>query len=295
MIIDAHTHVYLRPVVSSNPRLWVFMSAEKQIALMDRLGIDKAIIQPLNNAEAPAECQSHGEILTICERYPDRFIPFCNIDPRLPRDPAQTTVDDYLHYLRQYRDLGCRGLGELTARMRWHHPLMRLLLRACEIVGFPVTFHMTLPGANGYGVIDDPDFSGLERALADFPGVVFLGHSPTFWRGISGGEGEMEKPGYPCTPVEPGGPVMRLFRTYPNLYGDLSGGSGLTALTRDREQAYGFLNELSGRLVFGLDCNSSRHPTDLLPFLNTACAEGHISETVRDKILSGNSVRLCGL
>jgi predicted TIM-barrel fold metal-dependent hydrolase len=295
MVIDAHTHVYLRPAISSNPKRWVFMSVESQIAFMDELGIDKAIILPLNNAEAPAECQSHGEMLTIRDRYPGRFVLFCNIDPRLPRDPRQSTVEDCLHYLEQYKEQGCHGLGELTARIRWDHPLMRNLLRACEIVGFPVTFHMTLPHTNGYGVIDDPDFAGLERALADFPDLVFLGHSPAFWRGISGGESPAGEVGYPSSTVAPGGPVLRLFRTYPNLYGDLSGGSGLTALTRDPSHAYGFLNDFADRLVFGLDCNSPRHSTDLMPFLKAACDNGHISRAVREKIFSGNIVRLLGL
>jgi uncharacterized protein len=295
VIIDAHTHVYLRPLISSNPAGWVFMSAEHQIAFMDELGIDKAVVLPLNNAEAPAERQSLGEILTIRDRYPDRFIPFCNLDPRLPRHPDKATVDDYIGYLSQYKKHGCYGLGELTARLRWDHPLMRKLLRGCEIVGFPVTFHITAPESNNYGVIDDPQLTGLEAALAAFPDLVFIGHSPGFWNGISGGTSRQDQVGSPDAAVAPGGPTVRLFRTYPNLYADLSAGSGYNALNRDHEHAYSFLAEFSDRLFFGLDANRPENLSGLMPFIEQAVETGRIDAAVREKLHSANIKRVLGL
>ena len=56
-------------------------------------GVDKAVILPLNNAETPAEHQSAGEVLGICDRYPGRFIPFCNIDPRALTNSADAPLD----------------------------------------------------------------------------------------------------------------------------------------------------------------------------------------------------------
>ena len=76
MIIDVHAHVYADPKIKPHPGSTTFMSAKDQIGVMDRLGVDKAVILPLNNAECPAEPQSIGEVLSICERYPGRFIPY---------------------------------------------------------------------------------------------------------------------------------------------------------------------------------------------------------------------------
>ena len=98
MIIDAHAHVYAFPKIKDPLTMTTFMSAEQQIELMDAKGIDKAVIMPLNNPEAPGEKQSIGEVLYICEKYPGRFIPFCNIDPRLAKMPEKTKADDFFSY-----------------------------------------------------------------------------------------------------------------------------------------------------------------------------------------------------
>ena len=81
MIIDVHAHVYARPILPKANGL-TFMCAEQQVRRMDEKGIDKAVILPLNSADGPTERQSMGEVLSICEQYPGRFIPFCEIDPR---------------------------------------------------------------------------------------------------------------------------------------------------------------------------------------------------------------------
>lgn len=112
MIIDIHAHVYADPKIKPSSGSTTFMSAKDQIAVMDKLGVAKAVILPLNDAECPAEPQSVGEILWICGQYPGRFIPFCNIDPRLPRHPEKITVADFDHLLSQYKELGCKGIGK---------------------------------------------------------------------------------------------------------------------------------------------------------------------------------------
>jgi predicted TIM-barrel fold metal-dependent hydrolase len=117
MIIDVHAHVFAFPKIKSSDST-TFMSAEDQIAVMNAKGVDKAIILPLNNAETPAEQQSFGEVLYICEKYPGRFIPFCNIDPRLPRRPDLIKAEDFTFLLEQYREHGCKGLGVLGRSFR---------------------------------------------------------------------------------------------------------------------------------------------------------------------------------
>jgi len=51
------------------------------IEMFDRVGIDRAVMLPLVTPENALLVQSNEEILAIADDYPDRFIPFCNIDP----------------------------------------------------------------------------------------------------------------------------------------------------------------------------------------------------------------------
>ena len=44
MIIDAHAHVFAHPRIKPMPGATTFMSEVDQLAVMDRMGIDKAII-----------------------------------------------------------------------------------------------------------------------------------------------------------------------------------------------------------------------------------------------------------
>jgi uncharacterized protein len=297
MIIDAHTHVYLRPCIVPPARTdgTTFMSVDQQIEFMNELGIDRAVVLPLTNAEAPAEPQSLGEILTIAEMHPNRFIPYCNIDPRLPKSPSSITKEDFLDLMNQYKDAGCRGVGELTARVPWSHPSLLAMLEACEEIGFPVTFHTITPAADSYGVLDEPGLPGLEAALKSFPELIFTGHSQAFWSEISGDLTESEKNGYPGGAVVPGGAVPRLMRSCPNLYADLSAGSGFNALARDERYALEFIEEFGDRLFFGLDCNRPVGQSGLLTWMTEHVASGALSRERHDAIMGGNLLRVLEL
>jgi len=288
-LIDAHAHVYANPKIRNTPAGSPFLSAEQQIEIMDRLGIDKAVIMQLNDAEGPAEHQSIGEVLAICDRFPGRFIPFCNFDPRLPKHPDKLETKDYVFRLTQYKDLGCKGFGELTASIPWDHYCMLHLLEACEIVGFPVTFHTMSPdfvsqGFENYGVLDGIGLPRLEKVLQKFPNLKFFGHSMAFWSEISADVTPDKKNIYPDGPVTPGGVVPRLMRQYPNLYGDLSGRSGCNALARDPDHAYKFIDEFQDRLLFALDYCSTKDKRDLPQWLLTAVKDGHITPQIYEKI-----------
>ena len=86
--------------------------------------------------------------------------------------------------------------------------------------------------------------------------------------------------GYPAGPITEEGRIPQLMRKYPNLYGDLSAGSGCNALTRDRQHAVKFLNEFSDRLFFGTDICAPDTPTPLVDFLLDLRKTGEISEDV---------------
>lgn len=295
MIIDAHAHVFACPKIKPRPGTAAFMSAAEQIRLMDSNGIDKAVIMPLNNAESPAENQSIGELLYICRTYPDRFIPFCNVDPRLPRRPDLIRTEDFEFILNQYRQLGCKGLGEITARIYWDDPSMLRLLEACMKVGFPVTFHSTTEEVNEYGVLDRLHLPLLEKVLKMFPDLKFIGHSPGFWSEISGDITLKNRNGYPGGPVKPGGRIQALMRKYNNLHADLSACSGFNALKRDSGQAFRFIDEFQDRLLFGLDCVCPQSNIQLLEWFNNACNQNRISSNAYEKIMWKNSDNLFNL
>ena len=57
--------------------------------------------------------------------------------------------------------------------------------------------------------------------------------------------------------MTPGGLTDRYLSDYPNMYGDLSAGSGLNALTRDEDFTRDFLTRHQDKLVFGSDCSDA--------------------------------------
>ena len=112
---------------------------------------------------------------------------------------------------------------------------------------------------------------------------MFLGHAQSFWGEISG-DGKAETDYYPSGKVVEGGKLIRLLETYPNLYCDISAGSGRGALSRDPEFAAKFLDTYQDRVLFARDMLDNGHQ-ELLRSLG-------LSDTVLDKILYQNAQKL---
>lgn len=290
MFIDIHVHSSLRPLIWEGKAR--FATPEQLIKRYDKLGIEKAVILPSTSPECSYQLRPTDEMLYICEMFPDRFIPFCNVDPRSIDNSPFAPIDKLLLI---YKDLGCKGIGEVTANLPITHPLYLNFFRCVEKVGFPLTFHIAPQLGNFYGIYDEPGFPGLEYCLNKFPDLIFLGHSQPFWAEIA----ELEKPydryGYPDYPVRKEGVIPKLMRKYKNLYGDLSAGSGYNALARDPDYAVDFLNEFQDRLLFGTDICAPDTPTPLVDFLIKLKEEGKISEVVFNKIARENAIKLLGI
>ena len=77
-----------------------------------------------------------------------------------------------------------------------------------------------------------------------------------------------------------------MLRKYPNLFADLSAGSGLTAISRDRKFGKKFLAEFQNKLIFGRD-NFNSLLMDYLKSLN-------LSKTAFEKITYKNALKLLG-
>ncbi|MCE7988883.1 MAG: amidohydrolase, partial [Caldilinea sp. CFX5] len=164
------------------------------------------------------------------------------------------------------------------------------LFRRAGQLRCPVVLHLDvpfLPDAQGKPVYQQHWYGGgadqLERALQACPDTIFIGHAPGFWRFISGDEAT-ECAIYPKGPITPGGRLLTLFDRYPNLWADLSAGSGLGALQRDPTFAYDFLCRYADRLLFGRDNNGDKLQTFLTTLL--------LPEDVSAKLFYRNALQL---
>jgi predicted TIM-barrel fold metal-dependent hydrolase len=165
------------------------------------------------------------------------------------------------------------------------------MYRFCGEKGLPVTVHIDYEFNSGrkyprpnywYG----GGIEAFERAVRACPETIFLGHAPGFWSHISGDD-QFDKASYPKGPVEPGGKLIQMLRDYPNLYCDLSAGSGNNALKRDPEFARDFLLEFKTRVLYARDYFDSIHQ-ELLDSLD-------LPADVLELIYSGNALRLVPL
>jgi hypothetical protein len=86
--------------------------------------------------------------------------------------------------------------------------------------------------------------------------------------------------------------VPKLFRRCPNLWADLSAGSGYNALTRDPEYAVKFLVEFQDRLMFGTDICTPTQDLPLAGFLIQLRAAGKLPDPAFQKIARENAIRL---
>lgn len=309
MIIDFHTHVGdLRPPGRDDlaPVTW-----ESLIDRLDEEGIDKAVFLPFGaspeSMQGPFLFADNPDLvsqLREARRHGDRVIAFGNLDPRMgclgnlePRQVADPPAPDFSWLLDRFVELGCAGIGELTASLPLDDTRVVTLCRQCGERCLPVLAHCTGQGSGVYGLFDEVGSPRLERLLRQIPDTTFIGHAPGFWAEISGDLRPENKFIYPEGPVRSEGSLVRLLRAYPNLYADLSARSGLNAISRDREFAARFLEEFQDRLLFGTDVcfagKAWRIPT--LAHLRSMLAEGAISREAFEKITGGNALRILRL
>jgi hypothetical protein len=288
-MIDIHTHIARFPVKGEPAFLEGDLLNE-----MDKLGVDRAAILPEGVSPECAFFHYDTEkILEICARHPDRLIPFCNFDPRNGNNSPET---DFSWVMEEYKSLGCKGIGEVSSNLYFDDPLCANMYKHAGKIGFPIIFHMAVDVTYGlYGLADDLGLPRLERMLQAFPETIFVGHAMCFWAEISSDANDETRGGYPKGPIPSGGRVPELMRKYPNLYGDISAGSGFNALSRDPEFGFKFLDEFQDRLLFGTDLCHVGQVDPIAPYLRKSLADGKISQEVFDKIADKNAIKLFDL
>ncbi|HUT74319.1 MAG TPA: amidohydrolase family protein [Armatimonadota bacterium] len=279
-MIDIHLHVgrlYLEPPLRPSYLL----------NFMDRHGIEKAALLPMENPEQTYFYVTTAEVLRVCRRHPDRFIPFCNVDPRRWAGDRST---DFASVLNEYRERGCRGFGEGICGLPIDDPRLCAIYEICGRLGMPVILDLTAQTN-----IDEQGLPRFEKMLRDLPATVFLGHGAHFWAEISGDVTPRDFSAYPGGKVAAGGAAPRLLERHPNLYGDLSANSGYNALTRDPEFGYRFLEAFQGKLILGTDLCHAGQQAPIIPYLKDALAQGRISRAAFDQITRTNAERILGL
>jgi len=130
--------------------------------------------------------------------------------------------------------------------------------------------------------------------LEKFPKVNFIGHAQTWWANIDKNYQDDASNLYPKGPVTPGGLTDRYLSDYANMYGDLSAGSGLNALTRDEDHARDFLKRHQNKLIYGSDCSDHEGTGSTCQGSQTIAAVRRLAPTkkIRRKLLSGNAIKV---
>jgi predicted TIM-barrel fold metal-dependent hydrolase len=158
-------------------------------------------------------------------------------------------IDGATEEIERYLKRGAILIGEQKFGVECDSPEMQKVYQLAEARRVPVLMHWQFQMYN-HG------FERFHRMLEKYPKVNFIGHAQTWWANIDAKHGDQTVL-YPKGPVTKGGLTDRYLSDHPNMYGDMSAGSGLGALTRDEEFTRDFLARHQDQLLFGSDCNDS--------------------------------------
>jgi len=224
-LLDAHQHTK-----------YVGRTDEQLIAHQAYHGVTTTVLLP-GAGWMLSEVGDNASCAALQANYPNLFVRFACSDVAESR-----TVD----VLRGNIHRGAIGFGELKFKVAVDSPEMHRVYKLAEELGVPVLMHFEFEMYN----------TGIERfesILKAYPKVNFLAHAQTWWGNISADLDPTEL--YPKGPIKPGGLSDRLLSDYPNIFGDLSAGSGANALTRDPDFTRGFVQRHTRKLIWGSDCH----------------------------------------
>ena len=252
-MIDTHTH--LGQLVFDNPGL----TPARLLRWMDKNGIEKAVVMAVEVPEELDFFVPTKELLRMTRPHRDRLLPLCAVDPR-HRYPGRFNPHPILaHHI----DQGCVGYGENLCGLPVDDPMQQRVYEACDRLKLAIVMHF-----DNWINRDQPGLTGFEKMLDTYRNARFIGHSPNFWKEISATP--PRDVGYPKGPVTPGGRLDELFEKCPNLYADLSAGSGYGAITRDPAFGLAFLKRWKNRLMFATDYLRVGQETPIISFIRDA-------------------------
>ena len=181
----------------------------------------------------------NDDVVALARRFPGEFVFGANEVSDLADAPA--VVEKYLK-------LGAVIIGEQKFGVQCDSAEIQQLYKLAEAYRVPILMHWQA-GSYNYG------FERFHTMLKKYPKVNFIGHAQTWWANIDQANVDDPKSLYPKGKVTAGGLTDRYLRDYPNMYADLSAGSGEGAFKRDPEHARGFFTRHQDKLLYGSDCS----------------------------------------
>jgi predicted TIM-barrel fold metal-dependent hydrolase len=195
-------------------------------------------------------------------------------------------IDGATEEIERYLKRGAVVIAEQKFGVECDSPEMQKVYALAQEYRVPVLMHWQFKMYN-YG------FERFHRMLEKYPRVNFIGHAQTWWAHIDRNNTDQSVL-YPKGPVTPGGLTDRYLSDYPNMYGDLSAGSGLNALTRDEGFTRDFLARHQDKLVYGSDCSDHEGTGPTCQGAQTIAVIRRLATTrsVERKLLFENATRL---
>jgi predicted TIM-barrel fold metal-dependent hydrolase len=251
-IIDIHQHTnYGGKRDAAFRQIMAARSHENLLVHQRAMGATKTILLPAGrtvirgstlNGRAnglDGTVSGNDDAMALARQYPKEFVFGAN---------EVSDLEDAPQVVEKYLKLGAVIIGEQKFGVECDSAEIQKLYKLAEAYNVPILLHWQV-GSYNHG------FDRFHTMLAKYPKVNFIGHAQTWWANIDRDNVNSEKNLYPKGKVTAGGLTDRYLRDYPNMYADLSAGSGESAFKRDPEHARGFFARHQDKLLFGSDCN----------------------------------------
>jgi len=178
----------------------------------------------------------NADCMRVAKAHPDLFLFGANEVPDLPG--ARDEIEKYLK-------LGAVIIAEQKFAVECDSEPSQKLYELAAAYNAPILLHFQHKTYNlGY--------ERFYKMLEKFPRTIFIGHAQCFWGNIDKNHDQTQN--YPKGPVTPGGITDKYLSDYPNMFADMSAGSGLNSLLRDEEHTKGFLGRHQDKILYGSDC-----------------------------------------
>lgn len=213
---------------------------EQLIAHQRTMGVTHTVLLPAGRFFGlEAACSGNDRVQEVAKRLPLEFVFFANEVPYL---------SDARDVIRGALRAGGLGIGEQKFMVDADSRAVAIVAEVAQEFGVPVLLHFQFGRYN-------TSFERFPRILEKFPTVNFIGHAQTWWANIDAKADQATL--YPKGPVAPGGLTDKYLTDYPNMFADMSAGSGLNAVLRDEDHARAFIARHADKLMFGSDCDDA--------------------------------------
>lgn len=242
MIIDIHQHVgYSRKTTDTLLQHQRVMGVTKTILLPAGRNVNSATTHEGVSNGLEAKCLGNEDCYRLAKANAKHYAFAANEVPDLA---------DAIEVIEKYLQLGGVAIAEQKFGVECDSPGMQRIYELAARYRVPVLMHWQYKRFN-YG------FERFYKMLEKYPKTIFVGHAQTWWAHIDKNYKDDTSNLYPKGKVTAGGLTDRYLRDYPNMYGDLSAGSGLNAFKRDEEHGRDFFIRHQDKLIYGSDCNDS--------------------------------------